>query len=332
LIGKITNHQWIETMNKMDKKIVLRIIFGLITLLFVLFISANLKKLKYFVSFRASLANIPPAVNVKIVKDGSPLYEKSFPHNKDNIYIVNRFDLTRPLEKDGMVITLNRERFPSFLVYQFKNYTIVRLKKSYVIFTANNCDIKEFLQMRNSKKTIITSLSKLVLDMGHSGEKETIHRLFDSSEETIDHKKGESIVSLPVIFKENHIYEFVFDYKVKGSVKPMFRLNGGTAGKPPVLYNVLEPAKNGQYRRASIVFWRSSDLISPTLHLSARFKTKHKGTVSFNNISIYEYEYKSKSKSKKEHFMEPSGSQVTYLDFVQDIRNDFIGIKYYNYH
>ncbi len=312
----------------MDKKIVIRIIFGLITLLFVLFISANLKKLKYFVSFRASLANIPPAVNVKIVEDGSPLYEKSFPYNKDNIYIVNRFDLSRPLEKNGMVITLNRERFSAFLVYQFKNYNIVRLKKSYVVFTVNNCDIKEFLQMRNSKKSIITSLSKLVLDMGKAAEKELIYRLFDSSEETIDHKKGESIVSLPVKFKENHIYEFVFDYKVKGSVKPVFLLNGGTAGKPPVFYNVLKPAKNGQYRRASIVFWRNSDLISPTLNLTARFKTKHKGTVSFNNISIYEY----KSKSQKEHFMEPSGSQATYLDFVQDIRNDFIGIKYYNYH
>ncbi len=315
-------------MNKVDKKIVIRIIFGLITLLFVLFISANLKKLKYFVSFRASLANIPPAVNVKIVEDGSPLYEKSFPYNKDNIYIVNRFDLSRPLEKNGMVITLNRERFSAFLVYQFKNYNIVRLKKSYVVFTVNNCDIKEFLQMRNSKKSIITSLSKLILDMDKTAEKELICRLFDSSEETIDSKEGESIFSLPVKFKENHIYEFVFNYKVKGSVKPVFLLNGGTAGKPPVFYNVLESPKNGQDRRASIVFWGSSNLISPTLHLSARFKTKHKGTVSFYNISIYEY----KSKSQKEHFMEPSGSQVTYLDFVQGIRNDFIGIKYYNYH
>jgi hypothetical protein len=317
-------------MNKMDKKIVIRIIFGLITLLFVLFISANLKKLKYFVSFRASLADIPPAVNVKIVEDGSPLYEKSFPHNKDNIYIVNRFDLTRPLEKDEMFITLNRVRFPAFRVYQFKNYNIVRLKKSYVIFTVNNCDIKEFLQMRNSKKSIINSLSKLVLDMGKAAEKKLICHLFDSSEETTDHKKGESIVSLPVTFRKNHIYEFIFDYKVKGAVKPVFRLDGGLAGKPPVFYNVLEPTQNGQDRRASIVFWRSSDLISPTLNLSARFKTKHKGTVSFYNISIYEYEYK--SKSQKEHFMEPSGSQVTYPDFVQDIRNDFIGIKYYNYH
>lgn len=315
-------------MNKVNKKIVIRIIFGLITLLFVLFISANLKKLKYFVSFRASLANIPPAVNLKIVKDGRPLFMKSFPYNRDNIYIVNRFDLTRPLDKDGMVITLNGERFPAFRVYQFKNYNIVRLKKSYVVFTIDHCDIKEFLQMRNSKKSIITSLSKLVLDMDKAAEKELICRLFDSSEETIDNKKDESIVSLPVIFKENHIYEFVFGYKVKGTVRPVFRLNGGITGKPPVIYKALEPTQNGQDRRASIVFWRSSDLISPTLNLSARFKTKYKGTVSFNNISIYEYE----SKSQNKHFMELCGSQVTYLDFVQNIRNDFIGIKYYNYH
>jgi hypothetical protein len=328
----MTNHQWIETMNMVERKIVIRIILGLITILFVLFISANLKKLKYFVSFRASLADIPPAVNLKIVKDEHPQFEKSFPYNKDNIYIMNRFDITRPLEKDGMVITLNRERFQAFRVYQFKNYNIVRLKKSYVIFTVYNCGIKEFLQMRNSRGSIITSLSKLVLDMGKAAEKERICRLFDSSEETIDHKKGESIVSLPVKFRKNHIYEFVFDYKVKGSVKPVFLLDEGIAGKPPVFYNVLEPTQNGQDRRASIVFWRSSDLLSPTLHLSARFKTKHKGTVSFNNISIYEYKYKYKSKSQSKHFTEPCGSQVTYLDFVQNIRNNFIGIKYYNYH
>jgi hypothetical protein len=317
-------------MNRVDKKIVIRIIFGLITILFVLFISANLKKLKYFVSFRASLAAVPPAVNLKIVTNGSPLYEKSFPHNRDNIYIVNRFDLTRLLEKNGMIMTLNRERFPAFRVYRFKNYNIVRLKKTYVIFTVSNCGIKEFLKMRNSRRSIITSLSKLVLDMDNETGKERICRLFDSSEERIDSKKGQSIVSLPVIFKKHHIYEFVFDYKTKGSVKPVFLLDGGIEGKPNVFYKVLEPAKKGQDRRASIVFRLSSDLISPILHLSARFKTKHKGTVSFNNISIFEY--KSKSKSKKYHFMEPSGSWVTYPDFVRKTRNDFIGIKSYHYH
>jgi hypothetical protein len=120
----------------MDGKIVGRIVFSVVTVLFVMFFVANLKKIKYFVSFRASLEALPAAVNVSISKDGRTFFEKSFFPNRDNVYVVHDFDTTPYLDgkAGGVTVTINKEVFTSFKLYRYSNYIGLEPGKYRIIF------------------------------------------------------------------------------------------------------------------------------------------------------------------------------------------------------
>ena len=123
----------------MDGKIVRRIVFTVVTVLFVMFFVANLKKIKYFVSFRSSLEALPSAVNVTISKNGHTFFTKSFLPNRDGVYVVNGFDMPTYVDRkgSGLTVKINNEVFTSFNVYQYSNYIVLEPGKYRIVFFSN---------------------------------------------------------------------------------------------------------------------------------------------------------------------------------------------------
>jgi hypothetical protein len=121
----------------------------------------------------------------------------------------------------------------------------------------------------------------------------------------------------------------VFDYKVTGDARPVILAAPGPFHRESILFShELDTSMPGSYRKVSLLFSPRQDRVSPMLHVMGREKSKKQpgrpftGIVWIKNISVYQYE---KEFPWSNHL---NGSRVAYLDFLNKIKDEFIGNEF----
>ncbi|MDQ1353350.1 MAG: hypothetical protein QG657_3656 [Acidobacteriota bacterium] len=296
------------------------------------FMNWNSFKLDQTVAIAGEISKEPSAVNLVVSGKSSPLFQKSFAYNeKGNYYIINRFDIDgqisdmKDMNAGNIHITLNGQDITSFLVFRFKRFNILYTGGYYFAFTTADSGIEDLVELDRSFLDIENSLFKLaVARKGAEGkqedEKEIIYQCFQGVEKELTYGSAKISIPLPGVFNKGKLYEIIFHYKVTGGAKAVVMLS--PASNPHELDTVVE----GSYRKVSILFSPREVTASPVLYLLGRNKVKKgpfDGAVSFKDISIYRYgqEYP--------WLKEFHGSHVAYFDSVDRLKEEFVGVKYF---
>ncbi|MCP4150629.1 MAG: hypothetical protein GY757_22980 [bacterium] len=323
-----------------EKKIILqKITTGLIILVLSImafkFIIWNWWKMERFARMTNAVLTAQPAVNLGIFEEKKELFRRSFAHNgKGNYYIISNFDILPHINSGSIALKINRQTVTGFILSRFTNFNIIHSNGHYFVFTAKGCGIEAFEKMRHSLPGIIASIPKLAVNQMKT-HRMLIHSMFHQNEKELRYGKGRHIEAIPTILEKGRLYEIHLEYSITGPAVPQIMLAGpvkpGVAGpvKPgvavpfkPGAHHVLDAKEKGTVREVAIMFRPVTAMQAPRLHLILRGEKRKrpKGTVTFKNIRLYGYE------------KEPPGlglkiSQVVYIDILDKIKHDFIGVS-----
>lgn len=299
------------------------------------FMAWNSFKLEQAVAIAGELGKEPSALSVNLVvsEKSSPLFRQSFAYNeKGNYYIINRFDIAGHIRdaadfsRGNIHITVNNREVASFLVFRFKRFNVLYTGGYYFAFTTAESGIEDLVRLDRSFPDIENSLFKLAAARkGAEGEqdedkKEVIYQCFQGAEKELTYGSAKISIPLPGVFKKGKLYEIVFDYKVTRGAKAVVMLS------PASNRHELAAGAEGKYRKVSLLFSPEEEVEAPVLNLLGRSQGKKgafDGAVSFKDISIYRYgqEYP--------WLNEFHGSHVAYFDSVDGLKEEFVGVKYF---
>jgi hypothetical protein len=145
------------------------LIILIVTVLTYKFIMWNSWKVDQAVTQVKKVLAAPPALNLTLSNDNTVLFQKSFANNvKNNYYIINHFDLTPYIRQ----IDNNKgSRFPLQLsindgskknqllrLHCFKTFNMVTVNGYHFVFTTSNCEIEDFLKIKECLPFIIREL------------------------------------------------------------------------------------------------------------------------------------------------------------------------------
>lgn len=307
------------------------ILILLITVLAFKFIMWNSWKLEQAAAVTKGILSAPPAVNVTASTGNTTLFQKGFAYNRGgNYYIINHFDITGHIENiaNGSVkLAVNDQEIPSLLLSRFKHFNAFCFNGYCFAFTTEHSGIQDLLRLREWMPLMAGCLFKLaVID---EEAKQIIYRLFEDSEKELTYGRARISSLLPLTFKKGKLYEMVFDYKVSGDTKPVILAAPEPFHWESILFrHELDTSMPESYRKVSILFCPREDWVSPVLHVVGRRKSKKQpgrrfnGVVSIKNISVYQYQ---KEFPWLNHL---NGFQVAYLDFLNKIKDEFIGKEF----
>jgi hypothetical protein len=302
-----------------------------ITVLAFKFIMWNFWKLEQAAAVTKGIHKAPSAVNVTASTGNTTLFQKGFAYNrKGNYYIINHFDIAPHIENiaNGFVkLAVNDQEISSLLLSQFKHFNAFCFNGYCFAFTTEHSGIEDLLRLREWMPFMAGCLFKLaVID---EEAKQVIYRLFEDSERELKYGRARISSLLPLTFKKGKLYEMVFDYKVTGDAKPVILAAPAPFHRESILfYHELDTSMPGSYRKVSILFCPREDWVSPVLYVMGRKKSKKQpgrrfdGVVWVKNISIYQYQ---KEFPWLNHL---NGSRVAYLDFLNKIKDEFIGKEF----
>jgi hypothetical protein len=299
------------------------------------FISWNFFKLEQAAAIAGELGKEPSAVNVNLEVSGKigSLFRQGFTYNKKgNYYITNRFDITGQISDTGDLCTgnshilVNGRDISTFLVFRFKQFNVLYTGGYYFVFNTADSGIEDLVRLDRTFPDIENSLFKLAIaQKGAKGEgdedkKELIYQCFQGIEKELTYGSAKVSIPLPGVFNKGKLYEIVFDYKVTGKAKAVVMLSPA-----PNRYE-LDAAVEGKYRKVSLLFSPQEDVTASILDLLGRSQGKKgpfDGTVSFKDISLYRYE------QDYPWLKELHGSHVAYFDSVDRLKEEFVGVKYF---
>ncbi|HLP60141.1 MAG TPA: hypothetical protein VK186_14980 [Candidatus Deferrimicrobium sp.] len=317
---------------------------GLLVLIVVVmafkFMTWNLWKLTQAVDIASEINKELPAVNLAILEKNNPLFQKSFvPNEKGNYYLINHFDIAPYLQDANadadantnaadsgaghIKITVNRREIASFLLFRFNRYHVLYTGDYYFIFMKANSGIEDQVRVTETFPGIAHALFKLaVAGKEKRGEekKKNLYRYYRDVEKELTYGSAKLSIPLPGLFKKGKLYEITFDYKVTGEAKPMVILD------PPLNRHELETVTTGSYRKAVVMFSPPMDMTEPGLYLVGRSngkKGRFAGTVFFKDIAVYRYD------EEYPWLKQFYGMQVSYLDLIDRVKEEFVGVKFF---
>lgn len=294
-------------------------------LLFCYFLYLNFPKLRCAMDFNKRIKQIPSAVNVRIVKGGMPLFRKSFAWNRGSVYIAPHCNITNHLQEneDDVVFFVNGQRFTTFTLFRFKNFSAVPLKKTVFVFTGSGYGIKKIVELEKHSQ----SFFKLLTVKTIGGEAEKLYGAYGNAALEIKNSSGKNSpgngsLTIPVTFKQNKVYELSFDYMITGDTIPRLALTRRSREEEVSCFRYLlyRPPESG-FRRASILFSPARDIDPAKLILS---RSKRKGIVCYKNISVFKYPDTDTGPA----FL--TKSKIVYDDFYRKLLKEYIGKKSYD--
>lgn len=293
-------------------------------LLFCYFLYLNFPKLRYAIDFNKRIKQMPPAVNLRILKGDMPLFRKSFVGNLENIHIAAHFNVSNHLKanEEDIIFFVNGQPFTRFTLFRFKNFRAVLLNKFIFVFTGSDYGIKEIVELEKHS----SSLFKLLTVKTIGGEAGKVYYSHETSGIALKHEAGKKSsenvsLALPVTFKQGSIYELNFSYMKTGDAIPKLVLTHRSQDEN-VLYSrylLYHPPGSG-FRQASILFSPRRDIPSAKVILS---RIKRKGIVYYRKISVYRYP----GTGTRPTFL--TKPKIIYDDFYQKISAEYIDKKYY---
>jgi len=300
------------------------------------FMAWNSFKLEQAGAIAGEIGKEPSAVNLEISGKIGPLFRQSFAYNdKGNYYIINRFDIAGHIRDaadfsgGNIHITVNNREVASFLLFRFKRFNVLYTGGYYFAFTTAESGIEDLVRLDRSFPDIENSLFKLAAARkGAEGEqdedkKEVIYQCFQGAEKELTYGSARASIPLPGVFKKGKLYEIVFDYKVTRGAKAVVMLS------PASNRHELAAGAEGKYRKVSLLFSPQEDVTAPILYLLGRSQGKQgafDGAVSFKDIFLYRYE---QDYPWLNEFHGSHSSHVAYLDSVDGLKEEFVGVKYF---
>ena len=304
------------------------LIILVITVLAFKFTAWNSWKLASFVETTGNVMKAPPAVNLTVLKKKTILYRESFAFNREgNFYIINGFDVTGHIDDDSFRLRLNDRTIGDFVLYRFTDFNILCFEDYSFVFTTEACKMETFVKLYNSARYIVNSLPRLAAAK-IGAKKKLIHTLFKKTRKELGDGKGIFSAKVPVTFRKDVLYEIEFRYRMQGHGKPVIMLTPSPEIHVPAqipVRHVPDTSVKGVWRKASILFRPTEDLDSPRLYLLLRVRKNQKGRVFFKNISFYRYEESYPWLGRRAG----SGAAVTYMDFLNKLKKQFIELKIY---
>lgn len=311
------------------------VIVLIVTVMAFKFMAWNSFKLEQAADIAGEIGKEPSAVNLVVSGKDSLLFQKSFAYNeRGNYYIINHFDITdhirdaEDMTGGNFKMTVNSREITSFLLFRFNRFNVLFTGGYYFTFTTADSGIEDLVRLDRSFPDIGNSLFKLaVARKGAKGDKEedkkeVIYQCFQGAEKELKYSSARVSIPLSAPFQKGKLYEIIFDYKISGGGKPVVML------APASDRYELDTAVEGSYRKVSLLFSPQVDTASLKLYLMGRSEEKAKkgrfdGVVSFKDISVYRYE--------KEYpwLNEFHGSRVAYFDLVDRIKEEFIGVRFF---
>ena len=300
------------------------------------FLSWNFWKLQDTTDTAERIFKAPPAVNLTLSKGGAELFQWSFPHHPHHYYIINRFDISPYLRDHSLRVVIGNQPLSAYLIFRFTHFNVLCAGDSYFVFFKNDCPIEEFIRWKDSMSLVIGSLFKLALNSVEANEKgniEIIYRFLLRPGIELSYGSGRLSRSIPVVFTKGLWYEAVIDYRVIGRAKPLFQIEAEPfSPDSPVFRGILERSPvDDRPRRAFVIFKPGTDLHSLMFHLflrgargsrdSRHIKDKD-SRIFFERIIFYRYLEAPPGLSE----LTASGITVTYRDFLNKIRKEFIEV------
>ncbi|UCH95894.1 MAG: hypothetical protein JSV88_03350 [Candidatus Aminicenantes bacterium] len=173
----------VKVESTMKKQLFLKTIGNWLVILIVILLSYKFFMWNYWKVERAAaltkkILKAPPAVNLVLSKDHTPVFQKSFAYNpRGNYYIVNQWDITPYIADDDnngtnhdskftLEVSVNNQIAESLSVHRFKTFNIITYRDHYFVFTTPDCSIEEFVKLKDS----IPSIINFLVEKGKNGQ------------------------------------------------------------------------------------------------------------------------------------------------------------------